>query len=89
MPVSERHKTERKGLFVQIRYLKARYNREVEFRNDLVHQKQYLGPCPFVTVPTKVCFDIPALDTRAQQIKASNVYWLSSHKWSDQSVDVQ
>lgn len=42
LALSARHKAECKGLFVQIRYLKARCNRESEFRNDLAHQKYYL-----------------------------------------------
>ncbi|KLO12697.1 hypothetical protein SCHPADRAFT_971393 [Schizopora paradoxa] len=36
------HKKECKGLFVQIRYLKAKFTREAALRADLGYQKQYL-----------------------------------------------
>ncbi|KAF8586444.1 hypothetical protein K439DRAFT_1631700 [Ramaria rubella] len=36
------HRTECKGLMVQIRYLKAKYTRESVFRADLGYQKHYL-----------------------------------------------
>ena len=37
-----KHNKECKGLFVQIRYLKAKYLREATLRGDLTYQKQYL-----------------------------------------------
>ncbi|KAL5492538.1 hypothetical protein ACEPAI_3985 [Sanghuangporus weigelae] len=37
-----RHNRECKGLFVQIRYLKAKYTREAALRDDLSYQKDYL-----------------------------------------------
>ncbi|KAG6811541.1 hypothetical protein H0H92_006894 [Tricholoma furcatifolium] len=36
------HNAECKGLFVQIRYLKAKFTRESSFRGDLVYQKNHL-----------------------------------------------
>ncbi|KAG6908885.1 hypothetical protein DXG01_002863 [Tephrocybe rancida] len=37
-----KHNKECKGLFVQIRYLKAKFTRESSFRGDLVYQKNHL-----------------------------------------------
>ena len=36
------HKNECKGLIVQIKYLKAKWTRESNWRSDLGYQKQYL-----------------------------------------------
>jgi chromosome segregation ATPase len=39
---TEKHQADCRGLLLQIRYEKARYMRESDLRQDLVHQKQYL-----------------------------------------------
>ena|ERR1700722_10548782 len=40
--MTSRHREECKGLFVQIRYLKAKFTRESEFRCMLMAQKDYM-----------------------------------------------